>query len=100
MVDKAEHYDWSSHPGYLCSARKWDWLHKQFILSMLAKEPQQREKSYRAFMGEDEDESLLRIFSLKKLPSILGDSQFVDQLKSRFFERKRHIEVRCVGGRP
>jgi len=100
MVDKAEHYDWSSHQGYLCSARKWDWLHKQFILSMLAKEPQQREKSYRAFMGEDEDESLLRIFSLKKLPSILGDSQFVDQLKSRFFERKRHIEVRCVGGRP
>lgn len=93
MVDNAEHYDWSSHQGYLSSAKKWDWLHKRFILSMLDKEPQQRGKRYRAFMGEDEDDSLLRILSLKKLPSILGDSQFVDRLKSRFFEQKRHVEV-------
>lgn len=93
MVEKTELYDWSSHKGYLSTAKKWDWLHKRFILSMLDKDPQQREKRYRAFMGEDEDESLLRILSLKKLPSILGDSQFVDRLKSRFFEQKRHIEV-------
>ena len=93
MVEKAELYDWSSHKGYLSTAKKWDWLHKGFILSMLDQDPQQREKRYRAFMGEDEDESLLRILSLKKLPAILGDSQFVDRLKSRFFEQKRHIEV-------
>ena len=46
---------------------------------------------YRAFMGEGED--LLRLLSLKKWLSILGDNQFVEQLKSRFYERKRHIEV-------
>ena len=44
-------------------------------------------------MGEDEDETLLRILSLKKLPSILGNVQFIDRLKNMFFERKRHIEV-------
>jgi len=93
MVDKAEHYDWSSHKGYLSSAKKWDWLHKHFILSMLDKESQQKETRYRTFMGEDEDESFLRILSLKKMPSIIGERQFVDRIKSRFFERKRHIEV-------
>jgi REP element-mobilizing transposase RayT len=93
MVDNAEHYDWSSHKGYLSYAKKWDWLHKQFILSMLTKNRQERVKRYRAFMGEADDATLLRILSLKKLPSILGDNQFVDRLKRRFFEQKRHIEV-------
>ena len=78
MVDKAERYDWSSHKGYLSSAKKWDWLHKQFILSMLRKNRQERVKRYRAFMDEAEDDTLLRILSLKKLPSILRDNQFVD----------------------
>jgi putative transposase len=93
MVDEAEQYAWPSHKGYLSSAKKSDWLHKEFMLSMLKKDPRQREKRYRAFMGEDEDDTLLRILSLKKLPSILGDNQFVDRLKSRFLEQKRHIEV-------
>ncbi len=93
LVDKAEHYAWSSHKGYLSNAKRWAWLHKQFILSMLEKQPQQRAKRYRAFMAEDEDDTLLRIMSLKKQAPILGDSEFVDRLKSRFFDEKRHIEV-------
>jgi putative transposase len=93
IVDKAEQYAWSSHKGYLSDADNWNWLHKQFILSMLAKESYQRPKRYRAFMGEDEDDTLLRTLSRKKLPSILGDSQFVNALKAKFFEKKRHVEV-------
>lgn len=93
MVESTSDYEWSSHKGYLSRARKWDWLHKQFILSMLVKDPKIQVKSYRAFMGEDEDEDLLRLLSLKKWPSLLGDKQFVEQLKNRFFEQKRHIEV-------
>ncbi|MGD9217575.1 MAG: helix-turn-helix domain-containing protein [Desulfobacteraceae bacterium] len=30
---------------------------------------------------------------LKRLPAILGNNQFTDMIKHRFFERKRHIEV-------
>ena len=93
MVESPMDYEWSSHKGYLSRARKWDWLHKQFILSMLVKDPKKQVKSYRAFMGEDEDEDLLRLLNLKKWPSLLGDKQFVEQLKNRFFEQKRHIEV-------
>lgn len=93
LIDKSEDYEWSSHKGYLSSAKKWDWLHKQFILSMLAKQPEQRAKKYRTFMGEDEDESFLRILRLKKLPSFIGDNQFIDSLKNKIFKQKRHIEV-------
>jgi REP element-mobilizing transposase RayT len=93
IVEKAEYYEWSSHKGYLSRAKKWDWLHKRFILSMLAKGPGQRQSRYRAFMGEDEDESFTRIMSLKKVPSILGDSQFIERVKNKFFEQKLHVEV-------
>ena len=44
MVDKAEHYEWSSHKGYLSDAKEWNWLHKQFILCMLTKDQDHRQK--------------------------------------------------------
>jgi hypothetical protein len=28
---------WSSHMGYISKAEKWNWLHKNFVLSMLSK---------------------------------------------------------------
>jgi REP element-mobilizing transposase RayT len=93
IAQKAEHYEWSSHKGYLSGAKKWDWLHKQFILSMLAREPQQRVTQYRTFMGEDEDDTLLRMLSFKKLPSLLGNLQFIESLKTKFFVQKQNIEV-------
>jgi chromosomal replication initiation ATPase DnaA len=44
-------------------------------------------------MAEDEDETFLNRMSLKKLPTVLGENQFINTIKDRFFERKRHIEV-------
>jgi putative transposase len=93
MVETARQYAWSSHRGYLSEAKKWDWLHKDLILSMIAKNQKQWIYQYRAFMAEDESESFLQTINLKKLPSVLGDNQFVDMIKERFFEGKRHIEV-------
>jgi putative transposase len=89
MATKAEDYEWSSHRGYLSKATGWKWLHKAFILSMLADGP----GNYRAFMGEDDDEGLLRVLRLNKMPSILGDSPIVDKLKSKLFRVKRDLEV-------
>jgi putative transposase len=93
IVKSAEQYEWSSHRGYLSSAKKWGWLHKQFILSMFAKDSKHRLRAYRSFMAEDEDKSFLNRMSLKRLPSVLGDNPFVNSIKERFFERKRHMEV-------
>jgi hypothetical protein len=32
LTDKMDSYGWSSHKGYLSKAKKWDWLHKEYIL--------------------------------------------------------------------
>lgn len=93
MVERVEEYEWSSHKAYVGHAKKWDWLNKQFVLAMLSNDPDQEVSQYRKFMGESEDESLLRTLSLKKLPSVLGDSDFIDKIKNRFFEQMSHIEV-------
>lgn len=95
LVESAEEYAWSSHQGYLSAAKKWNWLHKQLILSMLEKNSKfgEGEKGYRRFMNEAERESFLKTMSLKKLPSVLGSSDFIDMIKAKFFERKRHVEV-------
>lgn len=93
IVERAERYQWSSHRGYLSKAKKWDWLHKQFILSMLAKNAKNRFKLYRSFMAEDEDEAFLNKLNFKRLPSILGDNQFISSIKEKYFQRKQHIEV-------
>jgi putative transposase len=93
IVRNAEQYEWSSYRGYLSKAKKWNWLHKKFILSMLTKDSKHQFQLYRSFMAEDEDKKFLDRMNLKRLPFVLGDSQFVNSIKERFFERKRHIEV-------
>lgn len=93
MVERAEDHEWSSHIAYISHAKKWDWLNKKVILAMLSNDPDKGVRQYQKFMGESEDECLLRTLSLKKLPSILGDSDFIDKIKSIFFEQMSHIEV-------
>ena len=93
IVEKAEDYKWSSHKGYLSGNKKWNWLYKEFILSILSKVPEERTKRYREFMKEEEDEGLLGMFNMKKLPSILGNSQFVEKIKAGFYKDKLHMEV-------
>jgi REP element-mobilizing transposase RayT len=93
IVNRPELYEWSSHRGYLSKAKKWDWLHKQFILSMFAKNSKRRLQLYRSFMADDENETFLNRMNLKRLPSILGENQFINTIKERFFGQKRNIEV-------
>lgn len=93
IVESVEEYEWSSHKAYVNNAEKWNWLNKKFILTMLSNAPNQQVRQYLKFMGESEDESLLRKLSLKKLPSILGDSDFINKIKTDFFEQRSHVEV-------
>lgn len=93
MVEIPNAFEWSSHNGYLSNAKKWNWLHKQFILSMFARASKEQINRYRAFMGEEDNDVLLRKLSLKKWPSILGDHHLVETLKALFFEQQQHLEV-------
>jgi len=93
LCDDLNNYEWSSHKCYLSDAKRWDWLYKEFPLSLFTKDLKKSRREYRKFMGEDEGEEISQIFQKKKLPSILGKEDFVYWVKNRFFERKVHIEV-------
>jgi REP element-mobilizing transposase RayT len=88
-----DNYPWSSHPGYLSDSQKWNWLHKDFILTMFSKEKAVRPRIYKNFVTRGSPEEINQIFSRKNLPSTLGSTAFLNWVKDSFFSGKRHKEV-------
>jgi len=50
VCNAAGDYLWSSHPGYGSSAKKWDWLHKDFLLGMFDQDLYNAKKQYYSFV--------------------------------------------------
>jgi putative transposase len=92
IVNDPQDYMWSSHKAYF-SARKWSWLHRDFILSILSGEKGRQLKAYRKFMAEDDSEEITEIFEGKKWPVFLGDDDFLKRLKRKYFEEKRNNQI-------
>ncbi|MBW2194722.1 MAG: transposase [Deltaproteobacteria bacterium] len=93
IVEQLNKYIWSSHKGYLSTARKWDWLHKDFILSLFSKNTLESITRYKRFVSKETPEEINQIFTRKKLPAAIGNNPFVDRIKEMFFSNKIHEEV-------
>jgi putative transposase len=93
LVDKLEEYTFSSHKGYLSKAQKWSWLHKDFIFSLFCRNKAERIKRYRQFVSRETSEEINKIFSRKKLPSLIGGKNFVERMKEMFFTNKSDEEI-------
>ena len=86
-------YLWSSHKGYLSNAGKWDWLHKEFILSIFSKDRNLGIKLYKEFVLKENSEDIARILGRIRVPPVLGDERFMKTVKERFFNKKTDKEV-------
>jgi putative transposase len=93
LVKVLDKYPWVSHQGYLSDAKKWNWLYKDFILSLFSDEKAVSRKTYKDFVSKGTPEEINRIFGRKNLPSALGSKDFLDWVKGSFFFGKRHKEV-------
>jgi hypothetical protein len=93
LTKNIDKYKWSSHIGYISRAKKWDWLHKDFILAMLTSDPTSHISAYKHFVSMDESEELLGVLDSPKWPPFLGGKQFLDWVKKTFFKDKREKEV-------
>lgn len=93
LVKTLEDYPWSSHHGYLQRGDASKWLHVKPLLSEFSDDPAKARTEYRRFMAQDDDEVIEKIFSLKKLPAILGTAEFVQTIKDRFFASKLSTEI-------
>jgi hypothetical protein len=83
-------FPWSSHHGYLSPVGNGEWLHKEFLLSMLSKRMNRRRAAYRAFVSLKDTDETERFYSLKNLPSVFGGEGFKGWLKERF----RHLQFK------
>ena len=77
-------YPWSSHKGYLSRAKKWAWLEKEKLLSMLTTAKARQKTAYLDFVSAVEPEEIEKFYSLKNLPSILGSKSFIEKIRERF----------------
>lgn len=86
-------YRWSSHHAYVSTAKKSDWLYTDFLLSMFSGTPGQAITEYKKFVQGEESEEIKDFFNKKNLPSILGSRNFVEWVKAKYYQKKRHDEV-------
>jgi putative transposase len=93
LVKKMTDYEWSSHKGYLSVAGKWEWLEKQFILSMLSSDKKNRPSEYRKFIRVDSDEDIAGVFDSERWPICIGPSDFIDWVKGEYYARKKDDEI-------
>ena len=93
IVEKLNRYTWSSHKGYLSAAKKWDWLHKDFILSLFSKTKTESIRRYQRFVSKEIPDEINQILARKKLPTAIGSKHFVNKIKEMFFSKKTHEEV-------
>jgi REP element-mobilizing transposase RayT len=93
LTKKMENYKWSSHAGYISNKPKWDWLHKDFILSLLSSDPAERTSAYKRYVRMDESEKLLKVLESPRWPPFFGGNQFIKWVKKTFFKNKREREI-------
>jgi len=93
IVDRLGEYQWSSHNGYLSPDGKWDWLYKDFILSILSARKEHRLQAYQRFIMIDDSQELAEKLAQTKWPGFLGNESFEKWLRKTFFQQKRHSQI-------
>jgi REP element-mobilizing transposase RayT len=93
LVGKPEQYPWSSHKGYLSVAGKWDWLYKDFILSLLSSKKQYWLRLYKAFMSIEDAQGVDQIVAEKKWPAVIGTDEFIDWIKGKYYSNRTDEDV-------
>ena len=71
--------------GYISKAAKWNWIYKDFILSMLSKGKIDQIRSYRRFVRMDDSEEMLQVFEGPRRSPFVGSKQFVEWVKGDVF---------------
>ncbi len=93
LVNSLDDYMWSSHKGYTSKAKKWNWLYKDFMLSMFSEKAGQAKKAYLEFVSQKEPEEIDTFYSKKNLSSVLGNDDFKEWIKEKFSNLRYHREI-------
>jgi REP element-mobilizing transposase RayT len=93
LVDRLDAHKWSSHKGYLSIAKRWDWLHKNYILSLLSKNRKDWLRYYRKWVSVADEDEFSQIISGRKWPVCVGPQAFIDRIKEKYGSGKIDKEI-------
>ena len=93
LTDRIDDYKWSSHKGYVSIARKWDWLHKNYILALLSKNRKDWLRYYKKWVLIEDEGEVSKIISGKKWPLCLGPKSFIERIKATYGAEKLDKEI-------
>lgn len=93
LIKRLEDFPWSSHPGYLSKAAKWNWLSKELPLAMFSRKKGSARAAYADFVSRDDVEEIERFYRLKNLPSLLGGKEFKEWVRARFAHLGSRAEI-------
>jgi hypothetical protein len=86
-------YPWCSHQGYLSDAKKWDWLYKDFVLSLFSPNERERKQEYRIFVSHIDSEEVEKFYCREKIPALFGKEPFLQRVKNTFSGEQREVEI-------
>lgn len=89
LEERFGRYPWTSHKGYVSWAEKWDWLHREFVLSKFCEDRERAIKYYKKFVSEESCEEIVRILGRNRMPCVLGNEGFVKKVKGGYEEEKQ-----------
>ena len=98
LVKRLDRYAWSSHKGYISTAKKWSWIYKDFVLQMLTEQVSSQIRIYKQYMAQQQDKDFMRVIEREKQPSMLGSKEFISWVKDRFFKKKIDKEIPASKG--
>lgn len=93
MCNSVGDYPWSSHQGYISSAKKWDWLNKATLLDMFSKEQNKAKRQYLNFVQCENSAEVTDFFSKKNLPTFFCTQDFVEWIKATYHQLQNHEEI-------
>ena len=84
LVKRLEDYRWTSHKAYISEGNQWNWLHREFVLSMLEENTHKQRQAYLEFIRQAESETLKTIYEKSNLPLFLGSKDFIDNIRHKY----------------
>ncbi|MCD6585306.1 MAG: transposase [Desulfobacteraceae bacterium] len=96
LVEKIDAYKWSSHKGYLSIAGRWDWLYKNYILSLLSRNRNDWMRHYRRWVSVEEEDEVSQKISGVKWPVCLGPQEFIDRIREKYGSGKINKEIPSI----
>jgi REP element-mobilizing transposase RayT len=85
-------YPWTSHKDYLGSQNRGVWLYATQGLSFFSDKPREVFKVYRQFMKEGVDLKTLKFFDKKHQDPILGNQDFLNQVRDHYLPKGKKFE--------